>query len=279
MPKIDSTLTFVQSDFSYTLSNEVLNEVSGMAPSYNFPGNLWVNEDSEAQAGIHLISDKGVYQRFVRFNGTNRDFEDMATGPGPNDNLKYIYVGDIGDNGAIYKDYQIYRFPEPTSNQTQVNQVDVINFKYPDNQSYNSETLLLDPKTKDLYIITKDQFNVRVYILKYPQSISTINTAEFLGTIPLWGITGGDISADGKEIILKTYIAAFYWKRKDGESIFEALKRDRDIGLPYQREPQGEAICWDTKAEGYFTLSERGSLPEIPKLYNYKKKWLIVKTP
>jgi len=41
--------------------------------------------------------------------------------------------------------------------------------------------------------------------------------------------------------------------------------------LPYGKEPQGEAIAWDTEGKGFYTLSEERK--QIPaKLYFYPRK-------
>jgi len=44
---------------------------------------------------------------------SNRDWEDMAIGPGPVDGQQYLYIGDIGDSLAQYDIKYIYRVPEP----------------------------------------------------------------------------------------------------------------------------------------------------------------------
>lgn len=49
-----------------------------------------------------------------------QDFEDITLGPGPEEGINYIYVGDIGNNQWINgrvehnrTEFYIYRFPEP----------------------------------------------------------------------------------------------------------------------------------------------------------------------
>jgi hypothetical protein len=270
---VDSTTSFNVTPQVFDTPLDKTNEASGIAPSRLYFGSLFIIEDSEASAGYHVFSKDGSYQKFVNINGQNRDWEDMATGAGPEVGKSYIYAADIGDNnGGVNKQYTIYRFEEPNSSVNFVEKVDAIQYFYPNNASNNAETLLLDPKTKDLYIITKDELNVKVFRLKYPQPVNQPFEAEFLGTIPYWGIVGGDISADGNEILLKTYIAVFYWKLKANETIFQALSRNRDVGAPYLQENQGESICWDYQAKGYYTISERGGLAVAPKLYYYSKK-------
>ena len=253
------------------LSVDYLAEVSGMAPSTRFPGHLWLLEDSGNEAQIDLIRTDGTYIRKVAFGGTNRDWEDMAIGPGPEAGRNYIYIGEIGDNDARYGDYSIYRFEEPAEGQSTINHYDVLRFRYPGNISYDAETLLVDPSSRDIYIITKNQLNVRVYRLPYPQSTTSVNEAEYLGTIKYFLMVSGDISPDGNEILLKTYNAIYYWKRRSGETLYQALSRNHDLSAPYILEPQGESICWDTEARGYYTLSEKGNSPTPPPLYFYTK--------
>jgi hypothetical protein len=256
----------------FDVSENRTTEASGIAPARNFENCVWVIEDSNNEAGLHLMGNDGKYKSFVSMQLRNRDWEDIASGPGPIANENYVYVADIGDNAAVYGEYLIYRIPEPKVNQKEIINFETIKFHYPGRISQNAETLLLDPKTKDLYVISKEQFNVNVYKLAYPQALNADIEAELLGTIPYWLITAGDISDDGTEILLKSYAAVFYWKLKPNETIFQALSRPRDIGAPYLQENQGEAICWDLKAKGYFTISENLEVKTVQKLYYYSKK-------
>lgn len=80
----------------------------------------------------------------------------------------------------------------------------------------------------------------------------------------------GDIAVDGSQILIKNYLAVFYWERRPGETIPEALSRN-PVVLPYKPEPQGEAIAFDPTGKSYFTLSEKRFQIE-PVLYRYYKK-------
>lgn len=249
-----------------------LDEVSGMVASFRFPDHLWLLEDSGTEAKIDLLRNDGTYTRKVSFAGANRDWEDMAAGPGPEAGRTYLYIGEIGDNDARYGDYYIYRFEEPQEGQSTIDTYDTLHFRYPNNESYDAETLLVDPSSRDLYVITKNQLNVRVYRLPYPQNTSSVNIAEYMGTIKYFLIVSGDVSPDGNEVLLKAYNAIYYWKRKPGENLYQVLSRSHDLSAPYTIEPQGEAVCWDTRAAGYYTLSEKGNDPATPPLYYYRKK-------
>ncbi|MGR3811774.1 PE-PGRS family protein [Jiulongibacter sp. NS-SX5] len=264
---------FLETPSSYSVARGTLDEASGIVASQTMPGNLWVITDGNTKAALHLINNSGSYLGAIDlWPSVNRDWEDMAAGPGPEDGVNYIYVGDIGDNAENLEFYKIYRMKEPSALTDGLAQ-DNITFRYEDRPSgLDVEAMLVDPRTKDIYLISKRQlFTVRVYKLPYPQSTDAEDVAEFQGVIPHTFITAADMSQDGKNLIIKNYEAAYYWKVGEDESVFEALRRTRDIGLPYYVEEQGEAICFDHNGSGYYTLSERKDAPNGT-LYYYQQK-------
>lgn len=141
----------------------------------------------------------------------------------------------------------------------------------------DAETLLVDPFTKDLYVLSKrDQF-VHVYRAAFPQNTALIDTLELLGQLPrqqvgiLEQLVGGDISPDGKEVLLKSYVRVFYWRRANEKtSLLDLLQTEPQV-LNYHPEPQGEAIGFAVDGSGYFTLSEEQSNIE-PHLYFYPRR-------
>ncbi len=268
MPDVDSVFTNVKTDTTFMpgvpqglIENEALTEASGIVVSRSNPSALWVHNDSGDEARLFLIGNSGEdYGQFVLKDANNRDWEDIAIGPGPEENTTYLYVADIGDNIAQYDEKIIYRFKEPDVINTtslydaEISEVETIRFKFPDGNR-DAETLLIDPSTKDLYIISKRELSVSIYQLTYPYATNKIHSVTKVGQLNLSNVVGGDISADGKSILVKTYTAIYCWEKKDGETIAETLAKD-GVRLPYFREPQGEAIGWNIDGSGYFTLSE-----------------------
>ncbi|KAA3656521.1 MAG: hypothetical protein DWQ10_15220, partial [Calditrichaeota bacterium] len=185
---------------------------------------------------------------------------DIAVGPRPDPNLSYIYLADIGDNDRKRNVRSILRIPEPTlspgtkTSQKIIHNFDKIRFSFPDGPR-DAETLLLDPQTLDLFIISKRDANAHVYKIAYPQKTESINKALHVASIRMTMVVSGDISQDGSGILLKTYGSVYYWKRHRGESIQQVLNR-KGKRIDYFPEPQGEAICWAPFQTGYFTLSE-----------------------
>jgi hypothetical protein len=208
-------------------------------------------------AGKHL----GVYNLA---GAKNRNWEDIAIGPGPQANVDYIYAGEIGDNYSKCKSIKVYRVPEPNvdANQAPANvtltNVETIELVYPDGPR-DAETLLLDPLTKDIYIVSKEQTS-KVYRAAYPQSTTGRTTLEQVAKLH-WGMaTGGDISPDGREIIVRGYFAASLWVRPKTEPMWKAFEGS-ECPIPIILEQQGEAICFDANGAGYYTTSEHRHQP------------------
>jgi hypothetical protein len=259
------------------MSNSEIDEASGLAASIVNEGMLWTHNDSGGKARIFLIDDKGRNRAIVRLpTVSNRDWEDIAAGPGPKKGVPYIYIGEIGDNFSKYEYKYIYRIEEPripirsTLVDTTVTQVDSIKFSLPGGPR-DTEALLVDPLTRDIYIFSKNEKErIHVYELPYPQSTTTTLIAEEVLSLPISKVTAADISPNGDEILIKNYTNVFYWRKGKNESILEVLQK-KPANLPYTTEPQGEAIAFDGQGKGYYTLSEENDHKK-PNLMFYRRR-------
>lgn len=248
-----------------------VDEASGMADSRSQPGNVWVAEDGGNPTALALLGHDGVVKGKINVPSVaNRDWEELASGPGPRDGVNYLYIGEIGDNNANHETCQIYRFPEPASLQTPITQVERINFRYPDGPR-DAEAMFVDPATKDIYIISKRETKVRLYSLPYPQDVNQVTVAKAYGELPITFVTAAAISPDGTELLVRTYTQVYYYKRNAGQSISDALQLSNSRQLTVRAEPQGEAICFDRDNKGFFTISERASASSV-NLYYYGRK-------
>ncbi len=248
-------------DMGMIQSSELV-EASGIVKSRKNAHVLWSHNDRNHQNRLFAINTQGKHLGVYRIDGIeNRDWEDIAIGPGPVADLDYIYIGEVGDNYSEYDLKYIYRFPEPEVDfhqepiETTIFNAEKIIFQYPDGNR-DSETIMIDPLTKDLYVVSKREFeDIRVYRAPYPQSTTEVITLEHMTTLNLWQIVGGDISPSGLEILMKTYTNMYYWKRKPGQDLWQALDNE-PATLPYIEEMQGEAVCWASDSMGYYTVSE-----------------------
>jgi hypothetical protein len=112
---VDSGPDFSETPERIEITSGIINEASGLAASRSLNGYLWSHEDSGNPAELFLISTDGKNIRKYPLSGTsNRDWEDMAIGPGPTEGVNYLYIGDIGNNNGNSSTQQffIYRTPE-----------------------------------------------------------------------------------------------------------------------------------------------------------------------
>jgi hypothetical protein len=240
---------------SLGLIDPKLPEASGIAQSVINPGYLWSHNDGENPNEIYLIDTTAKVKMVCKLTVPNRDWEDIAVGAGPVEGKTYVYVGEIGDNKAQYDIKYIYRFEEPAADSEvkQITLTDTLQVQMSDGKR-DTEAMLIDPTTKDLYLISKREDSVGVYKVNYPFGKGVL-TALKLATIPYHNINAGSISPDGTEILLKDYDHIYYWKRTANEPIEAALLKNH-VELPYDREAQGESITWRLDAQGFYTLSE-----------------------
>ncbi len=269
------------------LDNPRIMEASGIAASRKNPGYFWVTNDSDVQGPmLYLIDSLGKGKKEYLLSGAiHRDWEDLAI-VSETDGSATVFVADFGDNFQDNPNYAIYWFKDLaiTSNPyTVLTDVNKLTFHLPDG-FHDMETLLIDQKSKDIFVISKRENSKRLYKIPAAKVLngSTV-TAEYIQDLTFstpfssdakiqqaYYLTGGSVSPDNTEILIRNYIGIYYWKRKTGESIPEALLRAAKA-VPYQLEPQGEGVTFAHDGSGYYTLSESPDLTPAH-LYYYKKK-------
>ena len=266
------------------IADDEIREASGLVAGRENPDVLWTHNDSGDEARLFALGTHGEPLGVVRLAGiTAVDWEDIAAGPGPNPGRSYLYVGDLGDNLRVRDVKYVYRFPEPhlphsgAPIDTTISDVETIMLRYPDGH-LDAETLLVDPVTGDLYVVTKRSTTVHVYRAPFPQSTSAPVMMEPVTTLtldpvpgagdPAQGAVGGDIAPSGLETLIKTYTKMFLWTRSAPDA---PLFSHAPTAVPYTVEPQGEAVAWAADGSGYFTLSEeRNGIPAH--LYFYPRR-------
>jgi hypothetical protein len=248
-----------------------LEEASGLVESIAQPNHFWTLNDSGHPAEVFLIDTNAQIKLVCKLKGIeNRDFEDIALAIDPRDGKRYVYAADIGDNLEKFKVKLIYRFEEPTlatGAEMTIIKFDTIKVVLED-RVRDTEAIMIEPKTNDLYLVSKREDSVRLYQVKYPFTRDTL-TAIRVAILPFHKIVAASISADGNEVLMKDYDRVYYWKASNNLDL-EKLLMTKPIELAYERERQGEAICWARDGKGFYTLSEavRG---EMGRLLYYKR--------
>ena len=243
-----------------TINNPSINESSGLVASRTTPGVYWTHNDSGDGPFIYALGEKGESLGVWRVTGAQAvDWEDISIGPGTQAGKSYLYIGDIGDNSSSRKEIVIYRVLEPKPGPADRNSSKVkprvtenaesIRLRYPDG-SHDAEALLVDPKTGNLYIVTKVALqNAKVYEAVSPFDSSKVVTMKSLGELKvpsLFGgiITGGSVSPDGERVALCDYFQAYEAMLPTNNSNLEEIWKQPFVSFNFGKRKQGESIAY-----------------------------------
>ncbi len=248
-----------------------ITESSGLAASLCQPNVYWTHNDSGNDAFIFAMTPKGKSLGTWRVtDAKNVDWEDMAAYKAV-DGTCYLYLGDIGNNKLDRPQLRIYRVKEPTlsnassgsneKNPLQTEPAEAVSFKYSDTP-HNAETLLVQPKNGDVYVLTKRLDGPSSIFKLSPQfgSDQTI-VAEKIGevsvpSVPNGLLTGGDISPDGSRVILCDYSSGYELKLA-AAARFDEIWKSRPIPVDLGNRKQGEAVTFSPDGKAIFATSEK----------------------
>lgn len=261
------------------LKNAAVLEASGLAASRTNRGVLWVHNDSGHDPELFAMSETGEHLATYSVDDSECvDWEDMAVGPGPDGRGDALYIADTGANVAVRERFYVLRAPEPvvvpSPEPRALNGVERIALTYPDGRSRDAETLLVDPKSGDLYLVTKSRLVSKrrtgaqgVYRARAPLRPGALTPMEHVATLEFPATargtnlaTSGDISFDRRWLLIKTYTHAYLWPIEPSQEIADALA-SAPCPVPLESEPQGEAITFGSDGLSYFTVSEGAGSP------------------
>lgn len=244
------------------IANKSLKETSGLGASQIHKDIYYAHNDSGDIARFFAFDLQGNHRGEFKLEkgATNYDWEDLSVGPCGQGSC--VYIGDVGDNYLQRTKYAIYiveepkelDYPEPVT----VPFI-VLPYVYPDGPQ-NSETIMVNPKTQDIYIVTKTSGPWVVYRLSAPHKPNVQVVAEKIGNVSLpSGVgplsTGGDIHPCGTRVIFRSYGDLWEHVLLAGQA-FEEIFKNPPNKVPFKSEPQGEAVCYDADGLGYITVSE-----------------------
>ncbi len=266
---------FAAATVAGTVAEPSLIEISGVVASRAHPGVLWAHNDSGGEPAVTALSDTGADLGTYAVPGaTATDWEDIAAGPGPEQGRSYLYVADIGDNGAARDSVQVHRVPEPDEapdgGDGRFAEDEVLTLRYPEGP-VDAEVLLVDPRSGDLIVVGKRATVAPVFAASAEalggrgdvalRQVATLDDAPVGAPPGLLGlVTGGDVSPDGSVVLLRTYQSVAAYARPDGQPI-EAAFRSAPCAAPQVSEPQGEALGFLADGSAYVTISEGPGQP------------------
>ena len=166
------------------------------------------------------------------------DVEALApAGPGE------VWVGDIGDNSRRRDDIEVLRVPVGRGDRRAT--PTAYRLTYPD-RAHDAETLLADPRSGRLLIVTKDVFGGTVYAA--PRRLRTDRTNRLRPVGPGYSFaTDGAFFPDGRHYVVRGYAGATVYTFPGGVAV-------GSFRLPAQEQGEGIAVGPD----GRLWLSSEG---------------------
>ena len=247
-----------------------ITESSGLVASQCSQNVFWTHNDSGHENEIFALDREGKNLGKWNVSGAkNTDWEDIATFKNTSGEC-FIYIGDIGNNTRKRGEMIIYLVKEPqisdASKKTEAAQA--IKYEYPD-MRHDAETLLVHPETGDIYILSKRLSGASaIYKLKSNFSFDKTNTVEKIAdfsvpAIPNGFLTGGNISLDGKRVIICDYFAAYEIILPENAKNFDEIWTQKPDVIELGTREIGEAVCYSTDGNSIFATSEKKNAPLI----------------
>ncbi|XP_061177716.1 uncharacterized protein LOC133186497 [Saccostrea echinata] len=249
------------------ISDHRIAEASGLASSRVHASVLYTHNDKGDSSRIFAVdADSGhVLAELNINNARNYDWEDIAVGVCPNAPSKScIYIGDTGDHSGDGSVKNIYLVEEPLLlKDGSLNPIATLHYEW---NVIDAETLMVDPNG-NVILITKVHGGLgQIGIIPSSAFLSTstyqITRSSTLNIPPTThnDPVGGDISPNGREVLLRTHNTIYYW-RVDNMDYLTALSTADPVVVSHVKEHQGEAVAWDALGNGYFTCSEGHNEP------------------
>jgi len=249
------------------MDDVVIEEASALGVSGLTAGLLWTITDHGGENRVYGVTETGDrVVDVVLEDVVNDDWEDLAVAV--EDGVSYIYVSDTGDNDHDKSSRYIYKFKEPVISfdepemRVPREEVTTIQVTYP-NFAYDCEALAVDPDTRELLLFTKDREEwVSEVFLAGQEGGQLVHVA----TLPLFWVTGADISPSGLTLGLTNKQTAWSFARPEGVTWAQHLAtQPRPCQLILEEEEQREAIAVTDR--GYWTTSECHDDPPCPLWY------------
>jgi hypothetical protein len=251
-------------------------ESSGLAASLCQPDVFWTHNDAGDDAFLFAMSETGKNLGTYRVaNAQNDDWEDIASYKAA-DGTCYLYIGDIGNNKLDRSKLVVYRVKEPVigptgqssnrKNPLPTSPAEAGLFKYQDTP-HNAESLLVQPLTGDVYVLSK-RLDGPSLVFKFApqfgmqQPVVAMKMGEVsLPAVPNGLVTGGAISPDAKRVIVCDYSSG-YELTLNGSAGFDEIWKSKPVPVDLGERKHGEAVTYAPDGKAIFGTNE-GKKAEI----------------
>lgn len=205
------------------------------------PGGLVVTvNDSGDSARVFVVDPRnGRTVGTTTWAGEVTDVESLAPAGGDQ-----VWVGDTGDNLGNRDSVRVTRVPVGTGDRRGA--LATYALVYPHHHAYDAETLLAQPDTGRLYVVTKGVLGGRIYAAPRELDPDQANLLRPVADAPPL-VTDGTFTPDGRRVLLRDY-------GRVTELSFPGWHRLGSADLPDQRQGEGIAIG----SHGRLVISSEG---------------------
>ena len=238
-----------------------LTESSGLAVSRVHQNCWWTHNDSGGAPQLFAVNRTGGLLGIAKIRGARAvDWEDMASFT--RDGEAFLVVADVGDNLGKRDTCQLYVLREPVriSDDMIVDLDRCIRFRFEGGPT-DCESVAYDQEQDQFVLVSKTWTpHCTVYVLPWPHDAQQDAVARKVAQLPLAGITGMDISPDGRRAVLVTYTVAYEYARDSADGWGPAFRKV-PVTRPMPRRKQGESICYGTDGATLYLTSEKIPCP------------------
>ncbi|MCA1712423.1 MAG: hypothetical protein LC789_12605 [Actinobacteria bacterium] len=232
----------------FSFADPRIAESSGLVASTRFDL-LFTHNDSGDSARFFAVDRAGRTRATYLLRGVQaRDWEDISRGPGGT-----LWLGDIGDNKGIRdRGLLVHRVAEPDGRASGTVSATSYRLRYED-RPRDAEALIV---SGGQVLVVEKTLGSRagVYATTAVLRSDAVNVLHRVAEVPVPTVTAGDLSPDGRKVVLRNYTAAYEWD-VPGSDVVAAFATEPDrIELP--RDPQGEGIAYGRDGRSLLTSSE-----------------------
>jgi hypothetical protein len=253
------------------LTDDELDEASGIASSRKTPGTFWLIDD-DGPPRLYAIDATGADLGHVDVEGArNVNWEDIAAFT--LDGEPFLLISDIGDNASIRRHVTVYVVAEPDPDARSVPIAWNFDFSYADGAA-DAEAIAVDAEAGRVLVLTKRQVPAVLSSLPLRPAANQHLVATRLGAVdslpqptrsdvlsaPLklwwwWQPTGMDISADGRGVVILTYHGVYYYSRT-GQDDWAAVLARQPIVLDDGDYRDAESVAFAPDGAAVFVTFE-----------------------
>jgi hypothetical protein len=245
-----------------------LDALSGMAASWHNPGVVYAHNDHDRPVIFALDQKAGLLARVTLTGVVAHDIEDMGVSRCPAGTC--LYAADIGNNTSPRSEFAIFRAAEPeipagAPSADRSVPAETFAFRYAD-EPHNAESLVIDPGTGDVFIITKLAAGQPSAAYKLDGFVlGKVNVANKIADLPVPAAgdqpaTSANAQPCGGGFLLRTGSKLFEFRIPVGAAFASAF-HVAPVVVPAGSEPQSEAVSYAPDGRAYYTTGETAGAP------------------